>query len=191
MLFKTIDIASNLTALSTCTHTPAILTTTFQAAPLFIPGPLIKSSAYPVQLPTCQQSHARTITHLPTISCPYNYPPANNLMPPPHPPANNLMPPPPPPEATHQIISISSTITHLPTISCPHHHFNTNPPRLPPSSPTPTHNTETFQRGIASDESLSGSLPRKPRSIALRVVSRCLRMGQALMTSQGHRQFKI
>merc|ERR1712102_128602 len=39
----------------------------------FIPGPLIKSSAYPVQLPTCQQSHARTITHLPTISCPHHH----------------------------------------------------------------------------------------------------------------------
>ena len=155
MLFKTIDIASNLTALSTCTHTPAILTTTFQAAPLFIPGPLIKSSAYPVQSRTCQQSHS---------------------------------------PASRTSLPLLHLLTHFPCRSQTHkhhHHFNTNPPRLPPSSPTPTHNTETFQRGIASDESLSGSLPRKPRSIALRVVSRCLRMGQALMTSQGHRQFKI
>ena len=88
MLFKTIDIASNLTALSTCTHTPAILTTTFQAAPLFIPGPLIKSSAYPVQLPTCQQSHAPTTTSRTSL-------PLLRLLPPPPIPQPDPQAPPP------------------------------------------------------------------------------------------------
>merc|ERR1711949_34920 len=61
-----------------------------------LPRPLIKSSAYPVQLPTCQQSHAPTTptcqqSHAPTTTSrghssnhqhiQYNYPPANNLMP--------------------------------------------------------------------------------------------------------------
>merc|ERR1711949_86907 len=86
-----------------------------------LPRPLIKSSAYPVQLPTCQQSHAPTTptcqqSHAPTTTSrghssnhqhiQYNYPTANNLMPVQLPTCQQ---------------SHARTITHLPTISCPHH----------------------------------------------------------------------
>ena len=56
-LSKTIVIASNLTALGTCTHTPAILITTCQTTPPILPEAPTNTAASPVQLPTCQQSH--------------------------------------------------------------------------------------------------------------------------------------
>ena len=101
ILFKTIDIASNLAALSTCTHAAAILITTSQTTLPNTPEALTNTSASPVQLPTCQEPDS---PYLPNIYSTTRLLPLPMTQPDPQ----------APPPFKHQPTPTATTITHLP-----------------------------------------------------------------------------
>ena len=105
------NISSSTTVHSRATHQIISISSTITHLPTIscphhhLPRPLIKSSAYPVQLPTCQQSHAPTTTLTPTH--PDCHPPAP---PQPTPTATHpdCHPPAPPPPTTQKLSNAAS-----------------------------------------------------------------------------------
>merc|ERR1712026_290532 len=87
--------------------------------------------SYPVQLPTCQQSHARTITHLPTISCPHHHLPRPLIK-----------------SSAYPVQLPTCQQSHAPTTTLTPTHPDCHPPAPPQPPPTATHLRAQLQQPI-------------------------------------------